>query len=206
MTPFVAIESHAAFMPERNIDTDAIYPARYLLLMERDGLGRYLFHDRRFTAQGQPAPGFILDQPPFSQAKILIAGAGFGCGSSREQAVWALTDFGIRCVIAPDFGEIFAGNALKNGLLTLALPEEIVMRLGAAAEQGALFSVDLETRLLSVAGDKVASIDLPDGQRTALLNGWDETDVILREKGDAIAAFEALHREQQPWLFREPSA
>ena len=202
MTGFTTIESLAAYMPEQNIDTDAIYPARYLLLMEREGLGPYLFHDRRFHGDGTPKEGFILDSEPFSKAQVLVAGAGFGCGSSREQAVWALTGFGVRCVIAPSFGEIFAGNALKNGLLTIALPEEVVARIGAAAQRGARFRIDLEERILCVDNEIVATIDLPEGQRMALLNGWDETDVLLQEEGEAISGFETRHRMAQPWLFQ----
>jgi 3-isopropylmalate/(R)-2-methylmalate dehydratase small subunit len=205
MTGFTTIESLAAYMPEQNIDTDAIYPARYLLLMEREGLGPYLFHDRRFHGDGTPKEAFILDSEPFSKAQVLVAGAGFGCGSSREQAVWALTGFGIRCVIAPSFGEIFAGNALKNGLLTIALPEEAVARIGAAAQRGARFRIDLEERILCVDNEIVATIDLPEGQRMALLNGWDETDVLLQEEGEAISGFETWHRLAQPWLFQGPS-
>lgn len=206
MTPFETIQSVAAYLPEQNVDTDAIYPARYLLLMDRDGLGPYLFRDRRYVNDAKRNDGFILDREPFNEAKILIAGSGFGCGSSREQAVWALTGFGVRCVIAPSFGEIFAGNSAKNGLLTIALPEAEVARLGALAEKGAKFRVDLEAREVSVDGLKVATIDIPDGQRQALLNGWDETDILLREEGASIAAFEAQHRIAQPWLFQEPSS
>ena len=205
MTAFTSIDSLAAYMPEQNIDTDAIYPARYLLLMDRDGLGPYLFHDRRFNKDGSPKEGFILDAEPFSSAQVLIAGSGFGCGSSREQAVWALTGFGVRCVIASSFGEIFAGNALKNGLLTITLPEDMVARIGAAAQRGVRFRIDLEERTLCVDNEMVATIDLPEGQRAALLNGWDETDIMLREEGEAISGFEAQHRMAQPWLFQEQS-
>ena len=203
MTGFTPIESLGACMPEQNIDTDTIYPARYLLLMERDGLGPYLFRDRRFEKDGSPKEGFILDAEPFSSARVLIAGSGFGCGSSREQAVWALKGFGIGCVIAPSFGEIFAGNALKNGLLTITLPEETVARIGAAAQRGGRFRIDLEERSLCVDNEVVGSIDIPEGQRAALLNGWDETDILLREEGEAIAAFEAQHDLAQPWLFED---
>ena len=203
MTRFVTIESVAAFLPEPNVDTDAIYPARYLLLMDRDGLGPYLFRDRRFHQNGAPKEDFILNQEPFSRAQVLIGGPAFGCGSSREQAVWALTSFGIGCVIAPSFGEIFAGNAPKNGLLTIVLPEETVLRLGEAAQRGALFRVDLEARALWVDDGMVATIDIPEGRRAALLNGWDEIDILLREEGEAIAAFETQHRDAQPWLFQE---
>lgn len=205
MNPFATIDSVAAYLPEQNIDTDAIYPARYLLLMDRDGLGPYLFRDRRYNGEHKRNDGFVLDREPYTQAQVLIAGSGFGCGSSREQAVWALTGFGIRCVIAPSFGEIFAGNAVKNGLLTVTLPEDEVRRLGEAAEKGPRFRIDLEACEISLDGVRIAAIDIPDGPRAALLNGWDETDILLREEGDAIAAFEAYHRIAQPWLFLEPA-
>jgi len=201
MTPFTTIDSPAAWLDEENIDTDAIYPARFLLLMDRDGLGPYLFRDRRFTGQELRNDRFILDREPFNTAQVLIAGAGFGCGSSREQAVWALTGFGIRCVIAPDFGEIFAGNALKNGLLTIRLAPDVVRQLGESALKGSLFRVDLDARSVMMDGAHVAAIDIPDHHRQALLNGWDEADIMLREDGAAIADFELRHRAAQPWLF-----
>jgi 3-isopropylmalate/(R)-2-methylmalate dehydratase small subunit len=203
MKPFTTIESVAAYLPATNIDTDIIFPARYLLLLDREGLGQYLFRDRRFTTDGTPISDFVLNRPPFDEAKVLIAGSGFGCGSSREQAVWALTGQGIHCVIAPSFGEIFASNALKNGLLPLVLSEELTAELGARAEAAAIFTIDLENRVLKVDGEIVAPIDLPEGQRQALINGWDETDILLKEEGERIAAFERDHRAAQPWLFLE---
>jgi 3-isopropylmalate/(R)-2-methylmalate dehydratase small subunit len=203
MTPFETIRSVAAHLPVANIDTDVIYPARYLLQMERDGLGQYLFRDWRYRADGTPDPDFVLNRHPFASAEVLIAGEGFGCGSSREQAVWALTGHGIRCVLAPSFGEIFYANAFKNGLLPLVLPGELTEELGRLAEEGATFVVDLEKTTVSVDGETMAHIDLPERQRLTLLNGWDETDLILREDGEAIAAFEAEHRLSQPWLFLE---
>lgn len=203
MKAFTTIRSVAAYLPDPNIDTDVIYPARYLLLLDREGLGDYAFRDRRFTKDGAPIADFMLNRPPFDKAEVLIAGDGFGCGSSREQAVWTLTGFGIHCVIAPGFGEIFRGNCLKNGLLPMELPAELCADLGRRAEAGAIFTVDLESRLLSVDGEKIAAIDLPEPTRQAFLHGWDEIDLMLREEGEAIAAFEARHREDQPWLFLE---
>ena len=199
MTPFSTITSVAAHLPEQNVDTDAIYPARFLLIMDRAGLGRYVFHDRRDT----PGAPFVLDTPPFDRARVLVAGSGFGCGSSREQAVWALADFGIGCVIAPSFGEIFAANCLNNAVLPLVLPADLVARLGAEAERGALFRIDLAQGVVSVDGVAVAPIVLPDAQRDALLEGRDETDRLLATSAAAIDAFEARHRLLQPWLFEE---
>jgi 3-isopropylmalate/(R)-2-methylmalate dehydratase small subunit len=200
MKPFTTIESHAAYLPATNIDTDIIFPARYLLLLDREGLGQYLFRDRRYEDDGTPVPDFVLNRAPFTDAKVLIAGSGFGCGSSREQAVWALTGHGICCVIAPSFGEIFASNSLKNGLLPLILSEELTADLGARAEGGAIFTIDLQNRVLKVDGEAVAPIEI---QRQALLNGWDETDILVKEEGERIAAFEQNHRAAQPWLFLE---
>jgi len=203
MRAFATLRSRAAYLPDENIDTDVIFPARYLLLMDREGLGQYLFRDRRFEADGTPRPGFVLDRPGFEGARVLVAGSGFGCGSSREQAVWALADHGIGCVIAPSFGEIFASNSLKNGLLPVVLPEAQVAALGARAEAGEIFEVDLGDRAIRVGGEQIATTDIPEAQRQALMNGWDETDILLREEGEAIAAFEAAHRAAQPWLFEE---
>jgi len=203
MTGFETIRSVAAYLPEDNVDTDVIFPARFLLLMDRDGLGRYLFHDRRFDADGTRRTDFALDAPGLDRARILIAGDGFGCGSSREQAVWALVGASFGCVIAPGFGEIFAANCVKNGLLTITLPREQVSALGARATAGATFEVDLEQRMLRVDRDVVASIDIAEADRKMLLNGWDETDVILREDGAAIETFETRHQAAQPWLFQD---
>ncbi|MDQ0316887.1 3-isopropylmalate dehydratase small subunit [Amorphus orientalis] len=205
MTPLTRITSRAAFLPEENVDTDIIFPARFLLLMDRDGLGRYAFHDRRFDRDGNAIPGFVLDDPEFADAKILIAGDGFGCGSSREQAVWALAGHGIRCVIAPSFGEIFAGNCAKNGVLTITLPQAQIETLGALAQEKKSFEIDLERRTFHVEGDKVADLDLPETERQMLVNGWDETDLLLRDEGAAIDAFERAHRDAQPWLFEDPA-
>ena len=201
MKPFETIRSVAACLPEANVDTDTIFPARFLLLLDRDGLGRYAFHDRRFDSDRKPVPEFVLNRPPFDTARILIAGDGFGCGSSREQAVWALAGFGIGCVIAPGFGEIFHANCLKNGVLPVRLPQRHVDRLADRAQTGAVFTVDLGAGSISIGDEQLASIDLAESQRQALLNGWDETDQIVRADGPRIDAFEAAQRETQPWLY-----
>jgi 3-isopropylmalate/(R)-2-methylmalate dehydratase small subunit len=201
MTPFTQLRGAATPMAEDNIDTDIIFPARFLLITARDGLGQYAFHDRRFDAEGQEIADFILNRDPWRTAPILIAGANFGSGSSREQAVWALVGQGIRCVVAPGFGEIFHGNCFRNGVLPIVLPEDIVAVLSLAARQALTFTVDLEAQTLSVANWDVISFDVGREHRLALLNGWDETDQILDARGDEIAAFETRHQQSQPWLF-----
>ncbi|MDB5533571.1 MAG: leuD [Hyphomicrobiales bacterium] len=202
MQPLTRISSRAVHLPEPNIDTDALFPARYLLLMERKGLGEYLFRDRRFRADGTPIPGFPLDAADAQGAQIIIGGPSFGCGSSREQAVWALYEYGIRCVLAPDFGDIFANNCAKNGLLASRMPASMIEALGAQAQAGAIFDIDLDAREIR-AGDITTPLNVSDNVRSALLNGWDDTDIILTEDGARIAAFELEHKKQQPWLFEQ---
>jgi 3-isopropylmalate dehydratase small subunit len=182
---------------EDDVDTDAIFPARYLLLMDKAGLGPCLFHDRRAAAGPQ---GFVLDQPAYAGARILIARTNFGCGSSREQAVWALVGGGFRCVIAHSFGDIFYANCFKNGLLPIALPIEDVERLGDLAQGGASFDIDLRAQTVRVE-DQAWFFELAAQRRDALLSGYDEVDQILADGEPDIAAFEARQRTSHPWLF-----
>lgn len=189
MQPFTCLTGPATSLPEDNVDTDVIYPARFLTITAREGLGAYAFADRAFRPGGAP---------------VLVAGANFGCGSSREQAVWALLGCGVRCIIAPGFGEIFAGNCIRNGVLPVTLDAQAVARLHRAAETGAAFTIDL--RACSVqAGDAPAiGFAIPEPQRQALLNGWDETSAILARDGALIDAFEQRQRGEQPWLYHQP--
>ncbi len=206
ITPLTTITSRAAHLPETNIDTDIIYPARYLLRLERAGLADCAFHDRRFAPDGSERADFPLHRPGWREAQVIVAGPGFGCGSSRENAVWALVDLGIRLVIAPDFGDIFRSNAVKNGLLALRLPPETCAGLGAQAEAGATFHLDMTVQTLAVDGARVCDLGLSADVQQAFLNGWDETDIILNRDMGAIAAFEQNHRRSQPWLFSGSSA
>lgn len=201
MNPLIHIRSRAAHFPETNIDTDIIFPARYLLRTEREGLGECAFRDRRFTEDGTEIADFPMNRDGWRDAQVIVGGPGFGCGSSREHAVWALVDYGIRVVIAPDFGDIFAGNALKNGLLVRKLPKDVCDMLGEKAEAGAIFEVDIAAQTLTVDGKKICDLGLTHDVQQAFLNGWDETDTILNRDGDFIDAFEARHRQAQPWLF-----
>ncbi|MEE2860044.1 MAG: 3-isopropylmalate dehydratase small subunit [Paracoccus sp. (in: a-proteobacteria)] len=199
--PLTRLDSRAVHLPDDNIDTDIIFPARFLLETERAGLGRFAFHDRRFDASGAERADFPLNQPGFRDAQVIVAGAGFGCGSSREHAVWALVDAGIRLVIAPSFGDIFAGNAAKNGLLALTLPPPTCAALAEDAAAGAPFALDIPALTLTVAGRHICDLPLSKAQQEALLNGWDEIDVVLNRDLPDIRAFEAEHARRQPWLF-----
>jgi 3-isopropylmalate/(R)-2-methylmalate dehydratase small subunit len=198
MSRFTTVTSLAAPLPEADIDTDVIIPARFLLLLDKAGLGRHLFHERRAAH-----PDFVLNRPPYDQARILVAGGNFGCGSSREQAVWALTDFGIRCVIAPSFGEIFFANCFKNGALPIvldAVPYAAVLR---AAEAALPVTVDLTAEEIRLPEGEPIPFAVDPHRRRALLLGLDEIGMILAEDLPEIEAFEAQQRRMAPWLFPE---
>lgn len=199
--PLTVLQSRAVFLPDENIDTDIIFPARFLLETDREGLGRFAFHDRRFRSDGSEVPDYPLNLEGGRDAQVLIAGAGFGCGSSREHAVWALVGHGIRLVIAPSFGDIFAGNAAKNGLLVLPLPASTCADMARQAQAGAVFGLDVERQVLNVDGQHICDLDLSLQVQQALINGWDEIDVILHRDMADIRKFEAQHASHQPWLF-----
>ena len=201
MEKFTVLRGVAAPLIRTNIDTGAIIAPIYMLSRSID-LGAKLFANWRYDAGGAEIPDFVLNQPRYRSACILLAGPNFGCGSSREGAVWALMRFGIRCVIAPSFGEIFYSNACQNGLLPVMLGESQVQALAdaVAAAPEPLLTVDLVAcRIDPPAGDPVTFALAPD-RRAALLEGLDETSLILRHEGD-IDAFQARARAQQPWLF-----
>lgn len=200
MEKFITLTSVAAPLPEADIDTDIIFPARFLLLLDKVGLGKHLFHERRHRPDGA-ATDFVLNTAPFDGAKILVADANFGSGSSREQAVWALVDFGIRCVIAPSFGEIFYANCFKNGVLPIVLPAALHAQVMLAARSGADFTVDLDRRVIALPNGPDIGFDIDPYRRRALMLGLDEIGEILASDADDIAAFEARHRRDQPWLF-----
>lgn len=201
MEPFETVTSVVVSMPGHNIDTDIIFPARFLLLLEKAGLGKYAFYEKRFGADGQPNADFILNKAPFSSARILLAGDNFGCGSSREQAVWTLADFGFRCVIAPRFGDIFYANCFKSGVLPIRLDEAHVDDLREEAEDSVEFSIDLDKQQIETARGTILPFDIEPRRKMALLKGWDETALILAEDGEAIAAFQQKQRISMPWLY-----
>lgn len=200
---FTIVTGPAAALAEENIDTDIIFPARFLLITEREGLGRYAFHDRRFAADGSEIADFVLNREPFRDAPTIVAGANFGSGSSREQAVWALLGRGTRCIIAPGLGEIFHANCLRNGILPVTLPEETVQSLLATAAEGKSFTIDLAAQTVTVEGLSPITFSIAPERKLALQNGWDETDQIIHQHGKHIAAFEALQRLREPWLYAE---
>lgn len=203
MTPFTSLTSVAAVLEEDDVDTDIIFPARFLLMPNKSGLGRHAFHERR----NRPAPAepFILDRPPFDQAQILIASRNFGTGSSREQAVWALADFGIRCVIAASFGEIFHANCFKNGVLPILRSSEDLTPLQAAGKRGLPITVDLLAQTISSPDGLHQTFDIDGYRRESLLQGLDEIGSILARDIDEVAAFERRQRQTAPWLYLGPS-
>ena len=199
MEKFIRITSVAAPLPEADVDTDIIFPARFLLLLDKAGLGKHLFHERRTRPDGTQTD-FVLNQPPFDEAQILVADANFGSGSSREQAVWALADFGIRVVIAPSFGEIFYNNCFKNGVLPIVVSAERHAEVMAAARSGGEVSIDLEAETIRLPNGPEFGFEIDPYRRRALLLGLDEIGTILADDADDIARFEARQRVEAPWV------
>lgn len=197
--PFVRLTSVAAPFTEGQIDTDVIFPARFLLLLEKQGIGKHLFHERR--AKG----GFVLDTPPWDKAQILVTGPDFGTGSSREQAVWALDDFGIRCVIGTSFGEIFHANCFRSCLLPVSLSPDQHLRVVTEAEAARPITVDLPAQKVVFADGTEIGFEIEPHRKHSLIEGLDEIGAILRDDATEIAAFEANQRTQRPWLHLKPA-
>ena len=200
MDKFTTLQGIAAPFPMVNVDTDRIIPARFLKTIEKTGLGKSLFNELRYNEDGSEKPDFILNKPAYRETKVLVAGDNFGCGSSREHAPWALVDFGIRCVIAPSFADIFNNNASKNGMLLIALPQETVDKLMEDAEKGgnARLSVDLEKQQIVRPDGETIDFDIDPFKKHCLLNGLDDIALTL-QKDDKISAFESTHKAAQPW-------
>jgi 3-isopropylmalate dehydratase small subunit len=202
MKPFTRLDGRAAALAMANLDTDQIIPKQFLKTVERDGLGKGLFYDLRFDAEGREKPDFVLNQPAYAAANMLIAGDNFGCGSSREHAPWALTDFGIRCVVAPSFADIFYNNCFENGLLPVTLPEDQVQALMDEAKGGNhLFSVDLEAQSVTAPSGRRFAFDIDPGRKEKLLKGLDAVGETLQHAAD-IDRFERDRRLARPWLER----
>ena len=200
MQPFTTLTAVAAPLPLANVDTDKIIPARFLKTIKRTGLGQHLFDTLRFEPDGSERADFVLNQPAYREAGVLIAHENFGCGSSREHAPWALLDFGIRCVIAPSFADIFAGNAFKNGILTVALPQAAVDRLLEVAETDPI-AIDLEHQTVTTPFQDRFEFEIDPFRKQCLTGGLDEVAITLASEA-AIAGYEAQMRNTRPWLAR----
>ncbi|WP_208349768.1 3-isopropylmalate dehydratase small subunit [Pseudaestuariivita rosea] len=201
MDKFEKLTGIAAPLPLINVDTDMIIPKQFLKTIKRSGLGVNLFDEMRYDDNGNEIEDFVLNQPAYRNAEILVAGDNFGCGSSREHAPWAIKDFGIRCVIAPSFADIFYNNCFKNGILPIALPQEVVDVLMKDAEKGAnaRMTIDLEAQTVTTSDGESFSFEVDAFKKHCLLNGLDDIALSL-EKAPAIAAYENTMQQQRPWV------
>jgi 3-isopropylmalate/(R)-2-methylmalate dehydratase small subunit len=208
---FTVLDGLVAPMDRANVDTDAIIPKQFLKSIKRSGFGPNLFDELRYMDHGEPGmdnarrplnPNFVLNQPRYRSAAILLARKNFGCGSSREHAPWALQDFGFRALVAPSFADIFFNNCFKNGLLPITLPEADIDRMFAevAGFPGYRLRVDLASQSVTTPDGKPHKFDIDPFRKYCLLNGLDEIGLSLKQ-ADKIHAFEERHRNQQPWLF-----
>jgi len=201
MDAFTSLTAIAAPLPLANVDTDKIIPARFLKTIKRTGLGVHLFDTLRYRADGSENPDFVLNSEPYRRAQILVAFENFGCGSSREHAPWALLDFGIRAVIAPDFADIFYNNCFKNGILPVRLPRAVCEQLMADARMGtnARVTIDLARQVVVRPNGEEIGFEIDPFRKRMLLEGLDEIGQTLQHAA-RIDGFERARREQQPWL------
>ncbi|WP_299869315.1 3-isopropylmalate dehydratase small subunit [uncultured Hoeflea sp.] len=201
MEKFVRLTGVAAPLPVVNVDTDMIIPKDYLKTIKRTGLGKGLFAEARYNEDGSENPDFVLNQPAWRDARILVAGDNFGCGSSREHAPWALLDFGIRCVISTSFADIFYNNCFKNGILPIVVSQDNLDKLMDDARRGAnaTVSIDLETQEIRGPDGGVIGFEVDAFKKHCLLNGLDDIGLTL-EKASAIDSYEAQASQSRPWL------
>ena len=201
MDKFTVLEGVAAPLKVVNVDTDMIIPKQYLKTIKRTGLGKGLFSEKRFNDDGSENPDFVLNKPAYRNAKILVAGDNFGCGSSREHAPWALLDFGIRCVISTSFGDIFYNNSFKNGILPIRVSHEDLEKLFDDAERGAnaTMTIDLENQEIRGPDGGAIKFDIDPHRKHCLLNGLDDIGLTMANK-DKIDAFESKVGAERPWM------
>lgn len=201
MEPFTKLTGVAAPMPMQNIDTDKIIPARFLKTIKRSGLGVHLFDPLRFNKDGSEKPEFVLNQEPYRKAEIIVAFENFGCGSSREHAPWALLDFGIRCIIAPDFADIFYNNSFKNGILPVRLPRAICDQLVEDTKMGgnARITVDLERQVVVRPSGEEIPFEIDAFRKNLLLNGLDDIGQTLQHVA-SIDSYEAKQKQARSWM------
>jgi 3-isopropylmalate/(R)-2-methylmalate dehydratase small subunit len=201
MDKFTTLTGIAAPMPLVNIDTDMIIPKQFLKTIQRSGLGVNLFDELRYDREGNELPDFVLNQPAWRDAQILVAGDNFGCGSSREHAPWALVDFGIRCVISTSFADIFFNNCFKNGILPIVLPQDAVDVLMEDARKGAnaRMTVDLENQTVTTSDGVAFAFEVDPFRKHCLLNGLDDIGLTM-EKAPAIQTYETQMAQSRPWV------
>ena len=201
MEKFTTLTGVAAPMDMINIDTDMVIPKQYLKTIKRTGLGQHLFAEMRYNEDGTEKEDFILNQPAYRDAKIIVAGDNFGCGSSREHAPWAILDFGVRCVISTSFADIFYNNCFKNGVLPIKVSEEDLEKLMDDAQRGAnaTLTVDLENQVITGPDGGEVAFDIDPHRKHCLLNGLDDIGLTL-EEGDKIDDFEGKDGQSRPWL------
>jgi 3-isopropylmalate/(R)-2-methylmalate dehydratase small subunit len=200
MQPFKKLSGVAAPLNMINVDTDMIIPKQFLKTIKRTGLGSALFHEMRTRPDGSENPDFVLNKPAYKKAQILIAGAIFGCGSSREHAAWSLLDFGIKCVISTSFADIFYNNCFKNGILAIVLPQAEIDKLMDDAERGAnaIISIDLEAQEIRGPDGGMIKFEIDPFRKQCLINGWDDVGLTLRNESK-ISDFEAKRQREMPW-------
>ena len=201
MDKFTTLEGVAAPLPMINVDTDMIIPKQFLKTIKRTGLGVHLFDEMRYDEAGTEIPDFVLNKPQYRNAQILVAGENFGCGSSREHAPWAIKDFGIRCIIAPSFADIFYNNCFKNGILPIQLPQDSVDHLMDDAERGAhaIITIDLETQTISGPDGGSVTFEIDPFRKQCLLEGLDDIGLTMQKQA-SIATYEDKLKEERPWV------
>ena len=205
MEKFKKIESNAIPLPMVNVDTDMIIPKQFLKTIKRTGLGKNLFYELRYDEKDTPLDSFVLNQDKYKDSQILITGKNFGCGSSREHAPWSILDYGIKCIIASSFADIFYNNCFKNGILPIKLDESEVTKLQKAAENSLSFTIDLENQKISYFDKNInheVSFELDKAKKTSLLEGLDDIGLTLA-KVNHISDFENKQKSRTPWLYSQ---
>jgi 3-isopropylmalate/(R)-2-methylmalate dehydratase small subunit len=201
MNKFISIKSIPAYLPIVNIDTDMIIPKQFLKTIKRTGLGKNLFFEMRYDQSGKEIDDFILNNSPYNNSKILIAGKNFGCGSSREHAPWALMDFGITCVISSSYADIFYNNCFKNGILPIAIPEDQIKEISEYSNRKEEISVNLPEQTISF-GNKEIKFEIDQFKKKCLIEGLDDIALSL-EKSEKIVSYENKIKEAKPWIFND---
>jgi 3-isopropylmalate/(R)-2-methylmalate dehydratase small subunit len=201
MNKFISIKSIPAYLPIVNIDTDMIIPKQFLKTIKRTGLGKNLFFEMRYDQSGKEIDDFILNNSPYNNSKILIAGKNFGCGSSREHAPWALMDFGITCVISSSYADIFYNNCFKNGILPIAIPEDQIKEISEYSNRKEEISVNLPEQTISF-GNKEIKFEIDQFKKKCLIEGLDDIALSL-EKSEKIISYENKIKEAKPWIFND---